>query len=802
MKTFFVQQRITLIAAMLLMVFSKTQAQTATTAIIKGFVYDKASGEPVIFTNVLLEGTKIGVQTDVNGYFTFTQLKPGTYTLMTSLIGYDTVKTTVTLKPGEVVTKKLFLGQRRQELTSVEVSARKTENITQINAGSVTVTPREMKLLPSAGGEPDIAQYLQVVPGVVFTGDQGGQLYIRGGAPSQTGILLDGITIYNPFHSIGLYSVFETDAIRNVEVQTAGFNAQYGNRTSAILDVRTKDGNKNRLSGKVSASPIMARAMLEGPLIKAKKEGGSSTTFLLSVKHSYLDKTSKSLYGGFGEPFSNGLPYSFTDLYGKVTFNGDNGSKLNIFGFNFDDKAQVLKSGTSVSNADFHWKASGAGATFVVTPGTSSALINGRFAYSKYNIDYTNLNDVPVVPQSSGIDGFEGAIDFTYYFKGYSQLKYGVEVSGFHTSLNYKDNFGKVSTLDRRNTLAALYVMYRKNFNEKLVFEPGFRLQYYAGLNQFSPEPRLGMKYNLSSNVRLKAATGLYSQNIISTKSDRDIVNFFTGFILSPDQQIANTDGKVVNSNLQRAYHVLGGIEVDVRNVEFNLEPWYKNFTQNVELSKIKYNSSDADFIAGNGKAYGVDLSAKYNKGRWYLWGVVSYQMVKYETLVLKGNKVTAPDTSSPITLKAVTEKQTYAPPFDRRLNINLLASYTFGKKRDIEVSGRFNYGSAFPFTQTQGFYENLNPTANSIGTNLYQQNGTIGILYASDINGGRLSPYHRLDLSVKKRFVLSKYSNIEALLSITNVYNRNNIFYVDRKDNIRVYQLPVFPSLGATWNF
>ena len=165
--------------------------------------------------------------------------------------------------------------RKETELQGVEITARKTEKVTQINAGTITVTPREMKMLPSTGGEPDIAQYLQVVPGVIFTGDQGGQLYIRGGSPTQTGILLDGITIYNPFHSIGLYSVFETDAIRNVEIQTAGFNAQYGNRTSAIVDITTKDGNKNRHAGKVSLSPIMARAMLEGPIVKAKREGGA-----------------------------------------------------------------------------------------------------------------------------------------------------------------------------------------------------------------------------------------------------------------------------------------------------------------------------------------------------------------------------------------------------------------------------------------------------------------------------------------------------------------------------------------------
>lgn len=775
-------------------------AQQASTGIIKGFVYDKASGEPVIFTNVLLEGTKIGVQTDVNGYFTITQLKPGTYTIFTSLIGYDTAKATVTVKAGGVVTKKLFLGQRSKELGSVEVSARKTEKQTQVKAGSMTVTPRDMKMLPSAGGEPDIAQYLQVVPGVVFTGDQGGQLYIRGGAPSQTGILLDGITIYNPFHSIGLYSVFETDAIRNVEIQTAGFNAQYGNRTSAILDVRTKDGNKNRLSGKLSASPIMARAMLEGPLLKAKQEGGSSVTFLLSAKHSYLDQTSQPIYGGLGNQYEYGLPYAFTDLYGKVTYNGDNGSKLNVFGFSFDDKAKVLKPNTDVANADFRWRASGAGTNFVVTPGTSAALINGRFAYSKYVIDYTNYNELPIVPRSSGIDGFEGAIDFTYFMPGYSQIKYGVEVSGFHTTLDYKDIVGNRVTLDRRNTLAALYFMYRKNFGEKLIIEPGLRVQYYSAIDKLSPEPRLGLKYNLTNAIRLKGAAGLYSQNIISTKSDRDIVNFFTGFLLSPDQTIINTDQQEIDNNLQTAYHVLGGIEVDVQNVEFNLEPWYKNFTRNIELSRIKIQSNDPDFISGSGKAYGVDLSAKYNRNRWYLWGVVSYQQVRYETLVVKDNKVSAPPPN--YTFQYEVEKQTYPPPFDRRFNLNLLASYTFGKKKDLEVSGRFNYGSPFPFTQTQGFYENLNPLSNSIGTNVAQQNGTQGLLYANDINGGRLSAYHRLDISVKKRFIFNKNSNLETSLSVTNVYNRNNIFYVDRKDNVRVFQLPVFPSLNATWNF
>ena len=764
---------------MLLLVL--TVAAFAQTGTIKGFVYDKSSGEPMIYTNVLVQGTKLGVQTDLNGYFSIRQLPAGTYTIYTTSIGYDTVEATITVKANQIVTKKLYLARSERQLRGVEVSARKTEKKTQVKAGSLTVTPREMKILPSAGGEPDLAQYLQVTPGVIFTGDQGGQLYIRGGAPSQTGILLDGVTIYNPFHSIGLYSVFETDAIRTVDIQTAGFSAEYGNRTSAILDVRTKDGNKNRLSGKLSASPIMARAMLEGPLSKPKTDDGGSTTFLLSVKHSYLDQTSKSLYGGFGEEFNNGLPYNFTDLYGKITFSSSNGSKLNLFGFNFDDKAKILYPHTDSATQDFHWNAVGGGTTFVLSPGNSDALISGKFAYSKYNIDN---NDVNFRHRESGIEGFEGGIDFTYFLPGYSQLKYGIEVSGFHTTLDYVNYLGTATTLDRRNTLAGLYATWRKNFNEKLIIEPGIRIQYYSSLSKVSPEPRLAVKYNISSNVRLKGAAGLYSQSILSTKSDRDIVNFFTGFLLSPDQEIKNTNGNVVQTNLLTAYHVLGGIEVDINKVELNLEPWFKNFTQLIELNRNKANVSDPDYAAGTGKAYGVDLSAKYSHKRIFFWGVVSYQQVTYENIDDEG------------------KVQSYPPPFDRRININLLGSYTAGKKRSWEISARYNLGSPFPFTQTQGFYESQNLLAGGLSGNPLGQNGQIGNLYASDINGGRLSWYHRLDFSLKKRFTLSKTSNLDATFSVTNVYDRNNIFYVDRLANTRVYQLPFFPSLNLTWNF
>ena len=141
---------------------------------------------------------------------------------------------------------------------------------------------------------------------MVFTGDQGGQLYIRGGSPVQNKVLLDGMIVYNPFHSIGLFSVFDTDLLRNADIYTGGFGAPYGGRITSIMDITTIDGNKNKLSGKVSASTFGGKLMLEGPLFKK----GSKSSFVLSAK-TYLNKSSKTLYSYID---TAGLPYSYTDF--------------------------------------------------------------------------------------------------------------------------------------------------------------------------------------------------------------------------------------------------------------------------------------------------------------------------------------------------------------------------------------------------------------------------------------------------------------------------------------------------------
>ncbi|NCX96157.1 MAG: hypothetical protein EBX41_07050 [Chitinophagia bacterium] len=317
-----------------------------------------------------------------------------------------------------------------------------------------------------------------------------------------------------------------------------------------------------------------------------------------------------------------------------------------------------------------------------------------------------------------------------------------------------------------------------------MVIEPSLRIQYYSELNKISIQPRYGMKYNISNNIRLKGSTGIYAQNIISTKTDRDIVNLFTGFLLSPDQQIKDENNSPVKSNLQTAFHLVGGVEFDIKDVELNVEPWIKIFGQIDELNRNKLFGNEPDFVAASGRASGIDLSAKYNQNRVYLWGAMGYQMVKYTGIGPDGIK------------------QTYPTPFDTRFNANALASYALGKKKDWEVSVRYNIHSPFPFTQTQGFYENVGFGAAGLGSDPLRQNGSLGILYANDINGGRLSWYHRLDISGKRHIVFANKSTMDITAALTNAYNRNNIFYVNRITNGKVYQLPLFPSINVTWNF
>jgi hypothetical protein len=734
---------------------------------IKGFIFDKADAEGIPYAGVKVDSTDFGAATDEQGFFYIPNLPEGTYNLRFSYIGYEPQTQSVTVKKNQTVNLKIFLSTKSVELQDIEISAEKQQRKTETRVSVTSVGQIELKRMPTVGGEPDIAQYLQVLPGVVSTGDQGGQVVIRGGTPIQTRFLLDGITIYNPFHSIGLFSVFETDVIKNVDVYTGGFPAQYGGRVSAVVDVTTKDGNRKKVSGKVGASPFMAHALLEIPVVKIKEDKNTSASLILSSKVSYLDRTSKALYPYAG---NEGLPYSFVDIYGKFTlFTGKAGSKMTISGFNFRDNARF-------NAAKYGWNTFGVGFNFLAVPKNSNLYFNTHFSYSQYEI---NLTEADNRPRKSLIGGFDIGMDFAYFIKN-GELKYGLNIDGNRTEFSFFNSSNIKFEQNQNTTDISAYMMYHK-YVKKFVVEAGARIQYYGNISAFSPEPRLSVKYNINDIVRLKMATGLYSQNFISTKSDRDVVNLFNGFLSGPEEAPANAAG-VLNEktrNMQRSVHGIFGVELDLpQNITVNIEPYYKYFWNLLNINRFKQFNTDANFIIERGDAYGIDLMAKWEWKGVYLYTTYSLAWTNRFDGVQK-----------------------YPPHFDRRHNLNVLAAYTFGKKKDFEISSRFNLGTGFPFTQNQAFIEGVNFN-DGVSTDYTSANGDLNILYSSKINGGRLPMYHRLDLSFKKTFNIKDKVKIELNASVSNVYNRENIFYFDRARFTRVNQLPILPSMGMSIGF
>lgn len=759
------------------------------TGFIRGTVVDD-NNEPIYGCNVVILKAQTGAITNADGIFSIAKLKPGDYEVRVTYLGMDTIIRSFVLEKGKTITTSFQLGISSTQMDVVEISDRALGKIrkTEIDIGTERITARQINLMPSLG-TPDLAQYLQVLPGVVFTGDQGGQLYIRGGTTIQNMTLLDGMIVYSPFHSIGLFSTFDADYIRSVDVHSAAFPAQYGGRVSSIMDIKTRNPNANGIRGKVNINPLTAGLMIEGPF-KSRANGGGGSGFMLSARRSYLDQTSKTFYSYVND--TTGLPFSFTDLYGKMTFT-DGLSTFNVFGFYNNDNVDYE------FPANLTWDQFGAGMSWRLLPNASNVIFTGNFAYTSFTSGLSSASET--FPRNSLIRGFNGGMRFTYIMNSVDEFTYGFNLLGFRTDYNFTNSFGLVTSQIFNNTEATFDFNYKKvirridatqadSIKNIAIIEPGVHIHYYNDHSFVSLEPRLRAKVNLR-RVSLTAGAGMYSQNLMAATSDRDVVNLFQGYLAAP----LNVANQIKNHTLQTSTHLLVGAEVELmKNLSTKVEGWYKDFTQLTNINRDKIFPEEPDFITETGLARGVDLIMNYESKRWYIYG--TYGLAKVDRK------------------DGIRE---YNPVWDRRHNGNAIIAYMVGDAnggdqmikgrpkftdKKWEVSMRFNVGSGFPFTQTQGFFEKIDFNQNGAQTDYVNQNGNLGILYADEINGGRLPYYHRLDLSAKRRWAVNNRYMLEVQGSVLNLYNRRNVFYFDRVRFATIYQLPLIPSIGLTLKY
>lgn len=737
----------------------------------KGYVRDVKTGNELENVLVQIYGSDQSTYTNQEGYYILSDIAPGKYKLIAGATGFTSDTIDIEIIEGKVTITNFFLEQAVYTLSGGKVTDNKKKKKKEvIDIGNTNIKPSQISKIPTIGGTPDLVQYLQILPGVVFSGDQGGQLYIRGGSPVMNKIILDGMTIYNPFHSIGLFSIFDVDLMKSADVYSAGFGVEYGGRISAIVDVKTRDGNKNRLAGNLAISPFLGKVSLEGPLKKFVPGRGSSN-FVLSVKNSYLDRSSKIFYQ-YADPAK--LPYNFNDVYGKITFNSANGSNMKLFGFNFRDNVNFTGS------TSYAWNQNGLGTRFTLIPEGNQSKIDGFITYSDYSIEQKETDNKP---RSSAISGLNMGVSVNSLNRK-DEIKYGFEINAFNTDFTIYNSNNRLIEQKESTTELCGFGLY-KFVRYRWALETGLRLQYYASLGNASLEPRINGKYSLTDKLTIKAAAGRYSQNLLSAFSDRDVVNLFYGFLSGPDDLQDQFDGRAVSSRLQKAWHGVAGFDYDInRFSELGIEGFYKNFTQVTNINREKLFNDDGDysvqperlkkdFIVENGNAYGGDIRYKYdNNKRIYIWAVYSLTYVnRFDGI------------------------NTYSPHWDRRHNINLVFDYVLDKKSRLSANARWNFGSGFPFTQTAGFYEKFDFQGGP-STDYVTGNGQLGILYAG-FNQGRLPTYHRLDASLKYNFKTLKNFKSWIVLSVTNIYNRSNIFYFDRVNYTRVNQLPILPSLS-----
>jgi len=740
---------------------------------VKGFIYDAETNEPVIYAPVYIKESNIGTITDINGYYVINKIPKGIYNIKINCIGYDTANFTIEIKNNDIITKNIKLKKSVVVLQEININSSKQQKTNDTRTSLTTITPKELKSIPTIGGSPDIAQYLQIVPGIVSTGDQGGQIFIRGGEPIQNKNILDGMILYNPFHSIGLFSVFDADVIQSVNVSTGGFNAEYGGSVSSVMDIKTRDGNPQRISSKISINTFFSKILLEGPIVKQKDSSLYSISYIISFKKSYLENTQKFFYPYINK---NLLPYKFSDLYAKISTVANNGSKISIYGFNFDDKANY-------NNTFIKWNEKGWGTNFIVTPSSMQIKMEGSFAYSSYIINSIEEN----YPKESSIKGFNTNMSFSSY-SGNHLLKYGFEILGFKTNINFYNSLNRL--IDQTDNSSEFDFFVKDKVKTGLfVVEPGLHTHYYASLGNISIEPRFSFKYNLNENIRLKLASGLYSQNLLSVASNKEIINLFSGFVSSPENVKETLKNKDIKNHLQKSKHIIIGFDYDIfKNINIDVEGFYKFFNNLIVANYYKMyddNISNYDipeiqkksFIPEQGRTWGIDATIKFSKKLINMYLSYSYSYSR------RNNDV-----------------ETYYPASDRRHSVNLLTNITISKKYNYYADIRWVFGTGLPFTKIIGYYEKLS-LDNNYSLGYLSENGQIGILYGKT-NNGRLPAYHRLDMSIRKTFKFKNNSSMDINFAVTNLYNKKNIFYYNKLTNEIVYQLPAMPQLGINYNF
>jgi hypothetical protein len=758
---------------------------------LTGYVYDESNGESLIGANVFIKQLEIGASTNVSGYFVISKIPNGRYELSVSYVGYNPKNIEISL-PADEGLLKVYLSQASLETDEVVVKAEsdnKIENLFAKNVSTVEMTPTEVNQIPRFI-EADLLRALQTLPGVSSVSDFSSALNIRGGTADQNLYLVDGTDVYNPEHAFGIFSTFNTAAIKKVELYKGGFSPEYGGRLSSVLNVINLDGNRKKYEGDINISLIAGAATFQGPI-------GGIGSISGSFRRTYIDQTLSKIEDDIPD-------YYFYDGNLKAYLEPTSKDQVSISFFNSKDNLDFKNKKTSNGVQFFYnWRN--------ITGSLNWKHIFGSKLFSSFwvtgsefrsDFDFNKFQQY----EDNGVDDvtLKGALE--YYGSNSFTLKLGGEQKFLREKYEFSSKTGKIFN-NKKNTLSALYVSSLLKPTDGLELELGVRTNFYSSdttISNFSP--RFSAKYRLSESSNLKFSTGIFHQYL-----NRIPRFFMTAIWMAADKY--NPESK--------AYHYILGYQKSFgREFEVELETYYKQYENismynpwyglEVETNDYDengfplYNSTNHLFLTGKGESFGAELLLKKNMGAVTGWLSAEYARTNLKYPTLNRGNYFIPRHDRTVTINGV-----FNVDWDNIWNELSGKSYVKHKNRWL-FSLNFVYSTGQPISvPASSYYLNTMPDWNGISRELESDPGYK--LMPANFNSYRLPAYIRVDASITREFNFNGWS-LSTYLQIYNLTNRKNVWYIDylqedvdgkttqKIDTIGM--LPIIPSLGVQIKF
>ena len=762
--------------------------------VIHGYVTDSGSKETLIGANIIVVNANTGTTSNSFGFYSITLEKvPELVTF--SFIGYN--DTTVEIFSTGDIGMNIALTSTTVEMEEVTITS-EISSVAKSQTGYKKLTMNEVKMLPAFMGENDVLRTMQLTPGIKSGNEASSGFYVRGGGPDQNLVLLDGATLYNTSHSMNLFSVFNPDAIKDVEINKSGFPARYGGRLSSVIDVKMRDGNMEKYDGEIAIGYLTSKFTFEGPVNKGK------TSFIITGRRSFLD-----LFTRWNMPVAEDTTVKtslvFFDISAKINhiFSDRDRIFFSLYGsgdgFNVQEKADNPElryssvTGAVINwgnyNASFRWNHVYSGKLF-----SNTMLTYSRFKLFVNTDSYLDFSDASITDYNysklfgSIVEDYSLRTDFDYFPSSHHTIKYGIAtqihqyqpgISSF--TLSYESvSFDTTFKSRYKSNDFFVYAEDDMEITKKLKANLGIHFSLLKAGNKTYPsiQPRVSFRYIIAPSQSLKASYSYMSQYIHLLTS--------AGQFLPLDLWVPATE--IVPPMNAHQYNIGYVLEFFQRKYEFTAEAYYKNMDHLIEYREgVNFTNTSIPwyekiYTDGKGKSYGIELFLQKKTG--CLTGWVGYTLSKTDR-----------------SFDYIKNGSSFPYKFDKRNDLSVVAMYNVNKHINISGSWIYSTGAAFTFpvgtySEAPGFFY---PSADA-------ESGSIQ--FFSGRNSVRMPDYHRLDLGIN--FIKEKKRGIRTWnISVYNVYARQNPFYIfATADNNghrklkQVYMYSILPSFTYIFKF